>query len=1058
MDTPGSGPKKIVFKKRAGAVQASANEPTQQPEVVVPDEHEAAPDDRSVYHFQGEIFDQFYRPLKVAGGEERLAELALEILAPPAPGPRRGSQERISREKELQGIAETLADHIYELAQKIRESELDVYLSAFNVVLADRSCLDAKEILDRANDYFTERYYAAIRERGERPEIYQQIVKRVGHEHAERIGKIVRGLDLPGTAKALWDLYHGPDPSKASRIHEILLDCTEKQVRALREEFLLIPYKDLARQLHEVILAGLSDTPTEVKRTIGKSEVHDQRRQFAFRSRDKLRAVRYLLLGRSTAELALVKRFFEDLGDPDAPNDTVSMESQIKRAILQVDIDRMGSLQLGWSAAQEADEINQLLFPPTIAGALDDFLSDPRDAVDRDFTQGIGPFLRRFKKHRMFQDQVTVYQRIMNCYEVLTERVAAMSAERFLQTNEALAEQFGYDLDPNLFPSLARFDARRMAMVVHQRMAHSFDLFEIIRPIEFLAPRACLALQRAYESIYGVTLRQAIQERLAQLRVQIAARDFDELYNRYVNGHGRWPLNIDLLARYRGEEPEPGVWDYDYHAAPEDEERAISLAQLIDQDTDRGELDAAIQESLVNFSYEELNRIERSFYDLTDPHVPLRHTLEECLSDQLFNAVELRLAGLEIEEILPRIHDNPGYMATFSDLPPSCIDEIRRAFKRQTALDLVEYVMQHFSEPEQEERLVEVVSVVLMPEVYQFRVALQGLRKDSPVEGETLKKEWDGPIARVLAFERGFDVVFPRLRVLLKQASARMVLSVQAFVHLILSLEGVSTDVLERIQECFDSVDIFGLQGILAENKHHQVTIEECYDLLNPETQFRRAIKEMKVDLDLINETLLHIEGFHAREVALEVAAEAERVKGSALGQVCLEILAAPTPTRANPRIPVDINWMDEMIYQIALSYQREVGKEFIDSLRQREVPGDVLEELTGRVFGHEVCSSARELFTIIKNNKEGAPNADQAEEKICALLEWRGSRHRERMMKAYNAYWGHTPGYSSLLDGINRHFLNPAVKKRLVTLLLGATAVSSPQRVNVADESASQG
>jgi hypothetical protein len=196
----------------------------------------------------------------------------------------------------------------------------------------------------------------------------------------------------------------------------------------------------------------------------------------------------------------------------------------------------------------------------------------------------------------------------------------------------------------------------------------------------------------------------------------------------------------------------------------------------------------------------------------------------------------------------------------------------------------------------------------------------------------------------------------------------------------------------------------------------------------------------MKVDLDLINETLLHLECFFARDVAAEIHELSQTLNGEELGRACSELLAAPSSSRPNHRIPVDINWMDEMVYQIAIAYQRERGVEFIAALRAQGVPSETLEELTSKVFGHEVCVSARELFNLLKNAKEGRINPDYAEERLCAHLETRGTRHRDRLLRAYNAHWAQNAGYGSLIDDVTKFFKSSNAKKKMVSLLIGVT------------------
>jgi hypothetical protein len=1036
MDSSNEAGKKIVFKRRILASQ-QAQEPIDFSAPVPVEETQDAKADDSSFFYHGEVFDQFYRPLAVVGGVDRLKELALEPLSPPAPPRRRTKAEREAHKQEYQDAAEALAHQIYQLAQKSREVDLDVYLSAFNVVLRDRSCRESRELLEAANEFFTEQYYTPIRDRGERPEIFHQIVKRVGHESADRIARIVYGLDAENIAEQLWEFYHGAHLDKATRISDILLDCTESQVRTIREEFLLIPYKDLAKQLHSILNRTATNAAPSSKRTIGKSEVNEQKRGTAYRSRDELRAIRYLLLGRSSEEVALISRFYLDLGDPDALESEIGLDAEMRRRLTPADADKAAVLLSGWSPRREAEELYKILYPHSLNDDIDDLLADPRDSVDRDHTQGVGLYLRRFKKRRMWRGKRSVHHRVLNAYELVAERVTAMSTSRFLRTNEMLNEMYGFELDPTMFPSLTLFDARRAAVAVRERLPHCFDFFEVIQPIESLDPRQCLAVQKAYECLFGSSLIVDIEQRLAKVD-ETRGKELNELFQRYLLGHGRWPLNIDILARYRGEETPPGVWEHDFRVSSDDEDAAVLMAQTIDQDTEIGELDRVIHSLLWEKSYDQLNRIERAFFELTDPPVSLMSALQECLSDDAHTLCKHSLAGVDLNELVQRIYDDPRALHFLKDLAASSVSVVRSQFQRTYFIELEEHLVRHFGAPEQEDILVELLALVLQPEAHRFRVTLQGLRRELPPEVDRLRPFWSGPLYRVMAFERAYDTLFPRLRVHLKYAAARGVLPTVVFAEILLCLEGVDPEVTSRLQECFDGVDVGGLQELLRQNRSDQRVIEEAFDLLHPETPMRRSIKEMKIDLDLINETLLHLEGYFARDVAEEIHSLFSEMESKQLGQSVLEILAVPTPGRPNPRIPEDINWMDEMVFQSALAFQRLYSTELIAALRSRGTPLGVLEDVTIRVFGHEVCTSARDLFNIIKANKEGTRANDLSEERICSYLETRGVRHRERLIRAYNAFWAHTAGFGSLVDDVAKFFRDTVVKKKLVTLLLG--------------------
>lgn len=1042
----GSGDKKIIFKRGILAPKNVSIDDAAQREVEAALERERE-EAAAQLQYEGEVFDQFYRPLSVQGGVERVVQIAAAPPIPQEPPRRRSREDREEQAARHQELAEALAHQIYQLAQKQRETDLDLYLSACNVVVADRSPQESKEILDRANEFFTETYYTLIRDRGERPEISHQIIKRVGHDGEDRITRIVNGMDVEQVAQSLWNLYHGPHADKEQRIADILLDCTERQLLAVRDEFLRIPYKSLAKQAHAILNAQTPESKASLRKSIGKSEVTEQKRIAAFRARDDVRGLRYLFLGRSEEEMSLIKRLYLELADPDATDAEEGLEAHARRVFSHSDQERLIGVLSGWSPHKEAEIIHDLLFPKTLHDPIDDTLSDPRDSVDRDHTQGMGPFLRYFKKHRMWNDKKSVYHRVLSSYELVAERVDALSTERFRLTNKALLEMFGYQIDASMFASRCVFDPRRIAMMIAERLAVAGDFFEIIAPIQFREPRDCLAVQQAFRVVYGQSLEEAIQKRLSRVAPSINDNEREALIDRYVRGNGRWPLSIDILGRYRGIEPEPGVWQWEYKSHVADEKASMSLASIMDQDLELGEFDRPVLDFLANHDYGQRNRIERAFYDLTDPNMSLCEALVNCLSTEAYEMASLLLAGVDLHPLVTAIHADPSDVRHLSDLPPSLIRLVRDAFERAHFVALDEFLLQHHPVPEREDDLMERLSLVLMPEIFAARDSLSRVSRATADQIDDIRLLCRGPLGLVMAFERGFDMSFPRLRVHLKYAAARMALSASVFGEIVLRLEGVDPEVTARILEYFDAVDIHLLMSTLRHYQHEQRVIEETYDLLNPDAQLRKSIKEMKVDPDLINETLLHLEGYSAKDVALELHELIQTYSGHELGVAVLAVFAIPTPQRPNHRIPDDLNWMDEMAYQILLAYHRDYGSDLMDVCRSKGIDTYQLEELTGRVFGMEATSLARELFTLLKANKEGGFAQIPTEQRICSYVESRGIRYRARLVRAYNSCWAHHPGFESLLDDVANSFNDMASKKKLHALLLGVGAEGKSRR-----------
>jgi hypothetical protein len=381
------------------------------------------------------------------------------------------------------------------------------------------------------------------------------------------------------------------------------------------------------------------------------------------------------------------------------------------------------------------------------------------------------------------------------------------------------------------------------------------------------------------------------------------------------------------------------------------------------------------------------------------------------------------------------------YVTMLRDLSSHDILFIRESFKRLFYVDLVDHVLKASQQASDRDLALEAVVALLKPEVLSVRKLLGGLKRESGPEVETLRTVCSGDTLKVMGFERAYDQLFPTFRIQLKMAAARLALSVQTFSELVLLLEGVDPDIMSRIQECFDALDIQTLQEVLRSHKSTQRIIEECYDLISSERSFRHALKELHVDPDLINETLLHLEGYCSFSVSQELHSLVVSKAGSELATAVLSVLTPQSTDYVNERIPQDINWMDEMVYQIGLSYRRQYGESLVIACRKRGVANQELEAIAGQVYGLEISASARELFTLIKCAKEGTPPPEGSEARICSYLESRGPKYRERLMSAYQSHWAHHPGFGGLLDDLTKYFKDSASKRKLLAMFLSTSS-----------------
>jgi hypothetical protein len=110
-----------------------------------------------------------------------------------------------------------------------------------------------------------------------------------------------------------------------------------------------------------------------------------------------------------------------------------------------------------------------------------------------------------------------------------------------------------------------------------------------------------------------------------------------------------------------------------------------------------------------------------------------------------------------------------------------------------------------------------------------------------------------------------------------------------------------------------------------------------------------------------------------------------------------------------------------------------------------------MLEALAASVFGSEVCGTAQELHTLIMLGKKGEPAPDNAEEQLASFLESRGVRHRDRVARAYAAFWARQPGAGELSDGVTAYVKESNAKRKILALLAG---LGRNRPVVVAEES----
>lgn len=1023
MSTDSRAPKKILLRKKSADEELA--------EVFRDKPVDGTEAEKTELYSEGEIFEQFYRPLGKSHGRGILQELSKEHCTINLEEVERELTALTIREPDLEAAGIALADQIYTLAQLTRETDLDVYLSAFNVVLSERPSVELKRVLNYANSYFTKQYYAQIRERGERPEIFHQIAKRVGSEQGDRIWKIATGLDIEASARGLWNILKLDDQERMVQAEDLLLDLTEKQLRALRLEHLSIPFKELAKTLIKNLSAKIQEP--EYKKTIARAEVNEQRKWRIRRSRTELTILEKILSGRTQNELDFIAFWYRTAVKKEGLELSGNILKDAESRLEKVHHARLKELFVGWTKEAAASKMNALLFPELdgkgLRDVLADYVGDRATITSREYER----YLNKFGKRAFFLTKPDLKERTSFAFSAVKQELALLTEEQRTDLNDELSGQFGYVLGAEFIPQRDP-SLRGLLEQVLEALEVAWDLEELLKPISCLTPAKAHRLSGLYEIHTGRKLLESFLAKAAELQKAALLPEEKRLFALLLEGGNRPILWGDLLE----------FWDNRKRPLPHLVQKPVDLeaiaGSLAGLFLDDGDTTQQILETVRSLSVQDREDLEQVFYSLTDPQTALLVAAAEKLGSE--DLQELRgllaataLEGYSSKDLASEIDRDPAKLLMLYRLPSWFTKRVNAQLKDSG----IESALESFdSQLESEISRIDLLGGYLIGSVHELHADLASSGADKKELHEKIRLLFTQPLINLIALERTYDKMYPRLRNHLKIATAEGRLPKLLFGEIILRLEGIDPKVLTDIQECFDAIDIEKLQGILAEQRDAQRSIEEVFDLIHDETTLRRSVKDMKIDLDLINETLLHIEGYYSNDLAQEIKDLCANYNGIELGSKLLFVLDPET----NKGIPNDMNWSEEMQYQIGLAFQRLTGKEIIKALRDLEIPDSMITSLTEKIYGAEPSQTARQIFDLVEKHKSGANVELVEEEKISIFLETRGVRHRIIARKAYDANWAWLSGGIDVTEDISRHFKNPAAKKRIILLLTSVAPV----------------
>lgn len=1001
-------------------------------------------------HFNGEIFEQYYNSLEDNQTERRLAALANEPFNATSAKVNLNSTERLDRDRQLQDDAEVLAHQIFKLAQTNRETDIELYLSAFNVILNDLSCQEAKAVLDHANSFFVEHYEDIIRDRGERPEIVAQVVKRTGKQTVTKFKAIIKGLDVPETAKTLWKLFCSPDPEKDHKALEILGKCTEKQIRAVRQAFAEIPYQIVTAEIHDCLSKPVfqNNKEDDLENWFLDTTATEVEKPSAIPLDRPVERLRYILQGRNIEEInAIAIHYYNEYGrEGQDPHNALS--EGLKGALSSEDAALIMPLLAGFSPIETAKQINSTIFPAGKHVA-------PRDQHTYSVYQDVHiekSLRQRFAKRALLRDSISLVDRVLNSNEEIEELLTGLTANQIQLVNQQLRSQFGYEIDPELFPNTLVTDVRAKAFQLLETLQTAKTARELFRSISCLTPQQSDDLNTALRVMSGSNLEELLRKRLNYLYGRELPKDIENTLDNRLSGNSRWPLQIDLLNVFSLQEKQqkekPSTWSSTWLPEDQTEQLAIQIAELVeDPDNDLAGKQTKLLQILSGLSFAKISALERAFYEMTEPQQPLLHFFKVHLSHEFVECLELIFAGYNLEEDAQKILKSVAALFNMRNYPANGLKLLEQFYQQTTGRDLESDITRKLSAAELSNELLDLLTILYSPQAFECAKLLDQFSPQQPEMLEQLKNIFNKKGIPAFALERSYDYRYGRLRLHLKYLLTKEVLSREAFAETIMILENIPPQLPRQIYQLIQENDVLSLLKVLGEHRDSQPVIEETYNLLFSDKSLRKAVMSMSINIDLISETLLHLEGYYPHDVANEIVEISHNYHGDELADVIIEILSESTPERPNHRIPKDLNWIDEMTHQIRLAFESQTGKQLIATLRNKAVSKQKLETIALKVFSEEPAQSAFAIYSLLNadQNKtsamELAASSDSTEEEpitfeqIINKLTVRGPRFRDRVIEVYDNCYGESTKHLGLLHDIAKHLKDDLLKNRLLEL-----------------------
>ena len=971
-----------------------------------------------------------------------------------------------------------LARHIYHLTNTERETEIQIYVDTINSYILEQDSDDNIAILEIAQSCFRERYGIDIKNRGQSPELLDQIVHRTGAHTREQFKKLLQGFDVKLIANSLWNALVARNTNSISKVEQELEILTPKQRLELDFEFARIPAIKISEQLHQCLIDD-----QDLNTGYGIILENELIENFKHRSREEIQAI-----------IAV----YDDLYHCDHTTERYpSFAEALQNSLKGTCYDRALKILAGFD-------------PEELALQIYTNIQSPHEVLDRhEHQQGLHfDFAGNFRED--YSDFPVSLRELLVQHEN-DKLLDGLNSKHFEAVNRILSDSYGLSLDPTLYQCNREISLRERALQLFQgltntsprkiyrkdeeylslsemqevkkqfRLAVRADLSELIqikaREIQTteslgLIRRACRPLSRVnvlemydfeeqFKSLSNVDLRKfcTFQNNRILKDTQINAVSAE--LAQILSGHRYLKLNPELEGTLAAVKQEIN------HSAQVVSEIFPSLVSLLDlvkaclsAETIQLEDCHKLLAALAGLSRDRLNLLELAYQ---------RRFGRALLSDlrliapaKIYLQAYLILAGLQLRKQAEAICTSISAILDCYHYSPAEVEAVINACQKLGQKNKA--VLLAEAQTLSPDLFWKAAIILMKPDAHRLRLLLCADNAFSDHDSKQLQELLTKPDHLILALEAAYNYQYsdfgrchndPNFSMLqqLRVLANRATLSRSGFARSLLLIENTSPEIAEALAVLLDRLEspataaspelysqLLGkIRSLFVDHKAHLPLIRKTFAALDAAFNLRERIHNLKITLTDRNLLLLLMDGYDPIFLAQRAHQIIKNSRPECIESTLLELLCKSDEVDENSLIPKHPNWIAEMFQQIRVRYQQIYGDRLVTSLRRKglSLKNSKLSEIAERLYGSTAIDAFKLRQLITHCQKNGM--SKQAEGALLQIFSEHVPALTERTVDLYEACFSTQAHGLQIRADLEAIVTDEYLKQQLNTLISAA-------------------